>query len=470
MLEESQTDGGTSPQAAASTMASTMASTIVATAATGVRHRDGCQADERSERIRDGYARFRELGFEPGPLFGPRRTVPCGVPLRVPVRPTLRSPSALAALARFVGSVLREGVPLSIALSDLGTEDVVIRVLQKFCEQLGAALQAYGTPPRDLLGMSLASHQMPLQAFVLTTTVLLGAGPRYVVFDTLQMRHHDNARVAEETEQNWSYLWRNAGALIPVYGASVRTACPLLADEVAAAVLPGPAMPVPVESAWLTLELPLTRFADARGDIDWRALDEGIERAVDVADDVLPLLEWSRMSQLRDAGQNRRLAVLPAGLGDLVLRRGADPADLACLTWIDGIVRRLHAKLWARSRAIAKRRGPLPALSYADPSLRIRDRSHRDDWQQRWRDAVADGAVRNRNMLAMSPYSILPGGSAGSAAFTDLLPVIAHADSWCFAGAPAFSGWKYHEFKRFHRRAWAVMQGGYAASLVATGA
>lgn len=421
-------------------------------------------------RLRACFERFESLGLEPGRLAGPRSSVPCGLPMRVPVRRMLRSPAALAAFSRSVGSVLGDRVPLTLSLTDLGSEDISIRNLQKFCEYLRKLM-----PDRAalrLLGLSLASHQMPLQAFVVVSSALLGDGPRYVVFDTLQMKHHDNVRVTEEAERNWKYLWRNraAAALLPVYGASVRSACPLLGEEAAGAVLPGFAMPVPVESAWLTLQLPLPRFADPLGRIDWQALDRSLVSAVTLAEEALPLMEWARLPQLRDARENRRLAVIPTGLGDLVLRRGVDPMSLGCLRWLNGLVLRMRGTLWERSHSIAKEHGPLPALSGIDPSLAFGDRSHRDDWHRRWRQALSDGAVRSRNILAISPYSVLPVDCSNAAAFTDLLPVIAHADTWSFGSPAAFEGWTYNEFKNFHRRAWAVMQGRNAAALVATGA
>jgi hypothetical protein len=69
----------------------------------------------------------------------------------------------------------------------------------------------------------------------------------------------------------------------------------------------------------------------------------------------------------------------------------------------------------------------------------------------------------------MSPYSVLPAGHAGSAGYTDLLPVLAYADAYAFAGQPSVDCWNVAHFRKFHTRAWAVMQQQNARSLIAAG-
>jgi hypothetical protein len=69
----------------------------------------------------------------------------------------------------------------------------------------------------------------------------------------------------------------------------------------------------------------------------------------------------------------------------------------------------------------------------------------------------------------MSPYAVLPEGGDVEAGFTDLLPVLAHADAYAFAGQPPLSGWNIKAFRNFHSRAWAIMQRRNARSLIAAG-
>jgi hypothetical protein len=93
----------------------------------------------------------------------------------------------------------------------------------------------------------------------------------------------------------------------------------------------------------------------------------------------------------------------------------------------------------------------------------------KNDWDLRWRRAVQNSAVRHRNMLVMSPYSVLPSGAGAVGDFVDLLPVLHHADAFSFS-RPRLDGFRSRdEFVNFHRRAWAVMQRRNAASLVAAG-
>ena len=65
--------------------------------------------------------------------------------------------------------------------------------------------------------------------------------------------------------------------------------------------------------------------------------------------------------------------------------------------------------------------------------------------------------MRHRNMLIISPYSVLPTTTC-SAGYMDLLPVLAYADAWSFADVPEFLDWNLDQYKAFHRRAWAVIQ------------
>jgi hypothetical protein len=257
--------------------------------------------------------------------------------------------------------------------------------------------------------------------------------------------------------------------VVPAYAASVTTRCPLLGDEAATCILPEGGLQVPAETAWLPLSIDLADFTDGRGRLRWDALGLALERAVDIGDRIYDHLQWPLPQQRNDAWQNRRLAITIAGIGDLVVERGADPADLRCLQWIDRIVDRVHALLWNRSRALAQRTEPLPALMCEAPAVRWDCDIKRSDWDLRWRRAVASSAVRHRNMLVMSPYSVLPRRSAASADYVDLLPVLHHADAFSFACPQAEMFRTRQEFVHFHRRAWAVMQRRNAAALVAAG-
>lgn len=215
------------------------------------------------------------------------------------------------------------------------------------------------------------------------------------------------------------------------------------------------------------MTIDLRRYADELGHIIWEELQPALEAAVDIGDQLLDVLSWMTPSQQSDAWLNRRLAVIVTNIGDVVHACGHDPVSLDCLRWIDAVISRTRAILWGRSHEIAGQAGVLPALCRSDPSGGLGDHSYREDWQRRWRLALANAAVRHRNLLVMSPYSLLPEKAEDTAPFVDLLPVLCHADAFAFVGTAHTGDWNIGQFRKFHSRAWAVMQRRNARSLIA---
>ncbi len=430
-----------------------------------------CTPDSASD-IASGLAgRLQDLGLTPGLLKSGNGITAGGTDLQVWPREIGRCDAAMEHFLNRLAGLIYDGVPVTLSLKELGPDDGGIEDLETLC----SAVRSFFGADKALLskiGLCLHSHQIPLQAYLLISRTLLGSGPRYVILDSLQMKHHKNSRVQEETEKNWSFLWRQrdlGNPLLPAYGAGVRTGCPLLGDEAAEAVIPLHGIQVPAGSAWLPIGLHLPHFADDKGHMDWPLLQSALESSIDLGDQLLDVLSWTTASQRSDALLNRRLAIVVSGVGDLVQLHGNDPGCLKCLQWIDGIMRRVRETLWDRSHVIAGQTGLLPALARSDPSGGLCDHSHRQNWQRRWHLALASSAVRHRNLLVMSPYSVLPEGGDDTAGFTDLLPILVHADAYAFASPPPHGGRNIGDFKRFHRRAWAVMQQRNASSLIAAG-
>lgn len=414
-------------------------------------------------------AAMREHGLLTTLIEGSAGITAGGTDLQVWPRELERSEMATAHFMRRLEAFVRDGLPVTLSIRELGPDDAGIELLENLCLSIRRYLGADKTL-LSRIGLSLHSHQVPLQAYLLISRTLLGDGPRYVIMDSLQMQFHKQARVQEETERNWLFLWRQRdlnSAVMPAYGAGVRTGCPLLGDEAAEAILPLHGVQVPVGSAWLPVGLHLPSFADSGGQIAWPELRSALEACVDLGDQMLDVLSWAAPCQRSDAWLNRRLAIVVTGIGELVQSRGNDPACLNCLQWVDQIIARVRQTLWDRSHVIAGQTGLLPALARSDPSGGLCDHSHRQDWQRRWRLALASSAVRHRNLLVMSPYSVLPTDGENTAAFADLLPVLSHADAYAFAGQAAPGNWNIKDFRGFHTRAWAVMQRRNACSLVA---
>jgi hypothetical protein len=403
---------------------------------------------------------LQALGFPPlaaGAAFAVSR--------KVSVRDVLDDAGVARRLARFLQRHAKRRAAVCLSVSDFGADGDVSEAWQAFCDRLRPA----GARP----GFCIHSHQMPLRDFCRIADATLGSAPRYVYLDSLQMLPHKNRGVDRRSADNWRMLWRQRAAartLAPCYGGFVRSACPLLSDEVADSVLPAAGLHVPRQSAWLPLALPLAGHADAHGRLDETALCHRLRLALSLADRLQDEQRWAAPGELRDARMNRRIAFVLSGLGELVRRRRADPADLACLDDMAGLVDRIRATLMSASRDLAIRKGAAPALQQACRAQEWFDGHHADSWSSRFDEARRKLAIRHRNLLAMSPYSVLPPGAACRPEYTDLLPLIAGADAWSFSGAPGFAGWTVGEFRHFHRRARAVIQGSLHTSRIAAGA
>jgi hypothetical protein len=414
---------------------------------------------------------LRDLGFVPPHRYGAERNVVCGTAMRVSVREVLGNSDAgrarLARLCELVGS----GVPVNLSAEAFGGATSAIAAWQQFCEVVRSALSQQSLTTGNL-GLCVHSHQIPLEAYRLIADAVLGQGPRYVFLDSLQMSAHSNPAVDARAEANWAFLWRQRAVtrpVVPAYGGIVRSACPLLADEVAATILPGSGLNAPNCTAWLPITLPMTAFTTSSGRIRWTLLNQAIGQALALAEQMCGQVRWPDEQQKQDARDSRRLAIMVTGLGDIVQRRGDNPASLSCLRWLAGVVTRIRAELRAGSRKIAAQHGPIPALEQANHVGQWQAGPQRESWRRHWDEAVRHSALRHRNLLVISPYSVVPSAAPSTAAYSDLLPVLALADAWSFAAPPAFRGWEASQYRDFHRRARATIQGSHSASFVAAG-
>ncbi len=292
------------------------------------------------------------------------------------------------------------------------------------------------------------------------------------MLDSLQMQHHADARVQATTEANWLELWHRRQSVCRVqaaYAESVRSHCSLLAEEKTASILPALAMPVPAETAWLPVELFLPDFADSRGHLNMPTVRAALRACLEANESLAPQLHWSSELQRLDSKTNNRVALLLSGIGDLVAARRMQATEIHSLRWADSIVRAVQGELLNTSREMARNNDTLPSLLQSDPSNIWHNFEQQHSWSSRWHQTLQVEAVRHRNLLVLSPYSVLPRGSKCSPDFTDLLPVLGHADAISFRHAPTFANWNVNEFSRFHRRAWAVIMRGNPRQHVAAG-
>lgn len=421
-----------------------------------------------SKRAQSVCRQLEVAGVEPLLLPHDRRICASVAALSVHARTALASNAAIAQLRDQVFALLSSGAALSVAVTDLGAAPQAGEVLRRLCEILRTAAQdACANPAAIELAVGIAA--LAPQASWLIRRETLGDGIVYVVADGATMNPAGRPIVHERSERFWLQLWhlRDASMVRAAHASIVSPQCSLLADEIATGVLPGVGILVPTGTAWIPMRLDLGRFADAHGHVQEAALEYALNSCVDLGDELHDLMRWPTATMRHDAWLNRRLAITLTGLGDLAARRGLDPRQFQCLEMLNELLRWVQQTLRNRSRQIANRTNRLPALDLCDPSLAMPGGCVRDDWRQRWLHAVDQGAVRHRNLLVLSPWSVFPSNQPADMRYADLLPLVAHADACAFGRSAPLSHWNISKFRGFHQRAWAVLQQRDAAALIA---
>lgn len=277
-------------------------------------------------------------------------------------------------------------------------------------------------------------------------------------------------RVGADTKpRHWLQLWhlRNEPRVSVLLPSRVRSPCSLLATEQSNAVLPRLVLHVPASSAWVQMRLDLARFSDTGGKLQQPALDRALACCVELGDCLHDLLPWGCGAMRHDAWFNRRLAIEIDGLGRLAQLRGIDPASLAGLEELQGVLLSLRNSLGGLSLQLASKRGLLPCIEQTDPTRKLPMCDTRDDWRMRWRRAVEKMSFRHRTLVAMSPWSVVSPGKKADFRHINLLPLLADTDVVAFRRSSSIAHWNVNEFKEFHERTWAVLRKKNAASVFA---
>ena len=378
------------------------------------------------------------------------------------------SEAAVSQLHDQVFALLARGVQLSVSVTGLSFKEEAPELLRCVCEVLRAAARGACTRP-DSIELVVDAAALTPHSIWLIRRELLGEGPVYLIADGERMNPAGGWSSRERCEQFWLQLWhlRDANSLRAACASIVSSQCPLLSAEVATHVLPSTGIQAPAGSAWVPMRLDLTRFADARGAINEPALEFALNCCVDIGDGLHDLMEWPTAVMRHDAWLNRRLAIIVTGIGDLAYSRRPDPQQLHRLENLDQLLCWVQQTLHARSRQIARQTTYLPALELSDPGRSLPGGEVRDDWCMRWRRAVDQGAVKHRNLLVVSPWSVFPTNRTADMLYADLLPLVAYGDACAFRRSIAISHWNINEFKSFHQRAWAALQQRDAAALIA---
>ncbi|MCH8249906.1 MAG: hypothetical protein IH838_09890 [Proteobacteria bacterium] len=245
----------------------------------------------------------------------------------------------------------------------------------------------------------------------------------------------------------------------------VTSPCPLLPAEAANEFSPQVCMQVPSHSAWIPLELDIAAFADSQGEIAMTALEHALVACVDDGDKLHDQTEWAEPLIEYDSWLNRRLAIALRGWGDIVDRRGVDPASLQTLRDMEQLAEWVCRTVHDRSRYLAQQSNWCPALDEAGALVMQKKQSRA--WGRRWRKAVRDVAVRHRNLTTMSPWDVFPRGKRADLRYADLLPLTRFADSLSFQRDVSIAHWNVSDFKGFYERVSAIVRCNNDAGLVA---
>ena len=375
------------------------------------------------------------------------------------------SPAAADQVCEQIFDILVRGEALSVSLRRVGTDRDGRGPYAAACEVLARALQYAGAPPGQL-EIVVDGDSVAPQCAAAVRCDTVGHGIVHIL-----TRGHASPRSQDpgRRDEFWQPLWRYRmdGLLRIAYASQVTTPCPLLPDEVVDTVLPKTHFQVPAGSAWLQFRVDLGRFSGSRGELHETRLEQTLRACVELGELLHDEIRWPTAQMHADAWLNRRLGVAIDGFGDLVLRRGMDPAAFSTLEYLGRLLERVRRILWEQSREIAQRDTHAPAIERTDPGRLLPMGARRDDWHRRWANAVASAAIRHRNLLVLSPWAVFPRSGPAEFRFADLLPVLRSADACTLAGAPDLRHWNVSTFKAFHLRACAVLQQREAAHQIA---
>lgn len=393
-------------------------------------------------------------------LVGREGAVPvAGAVLSIDVDSALGSELSVGRFRQQAYDVLVSGLPLSAGVAGLKPGLAAPAQFSLVCEALHAAILDAAVPADRVEIVISADALLPEEARAIRRQTL-GDGVTYVLAGSTMMRPRGRSEACKRYDEFWFQLWRlrDASTVRAAYASLVTSHCSLLATECADTVLPAIGIQVPQHSAWIPLEVNLCRFANAGGSLDEAALESALRQCVALGDALHDEVAWPTAKLRHDAWLSRRLAVLLTGFGELVSMRGDDPRRFSCLQELTHLVAWAKAILRATSRSIAWQSGHVPALDSLDPMRGLLPGHSHEGWQKRWQQALDTAATRNRNLLVLSPWSVIPAMHAVDCAHFDLLPLLVLGDACAFGKPPPMRDWNINKFKLLHQRTWALLE------------
>ena len=231
----------------------------------------------------------------------------------------------------------------------------------------------------------------------------------------------------------------------------------LVGREAHDAVMPLSLFEAPADTAWLGMQFDLSTIPPEQIERGVAHLRKLVRVGIRLADNLIDSVSWPSGSLSADARANRRLAAHVTGIGDLVLRHGMDPERESTLAVIRRWLSLFKRQLLRESLRLARERGPYPALDAEQLVQALAPRYG----QARARRIIARRSPRHRQLLALSPYCVLPRAPTRipGSAWLNLLPVIRVADNLTMHGSRARSLLGRADYERLLRRTWALFRG-----------
>lgn len=232
----------------------------------------------------------------------------------------------------------------------------------------------------------------------------------------------------------------------------------LMGSERPDAIMPLSLFEAPADTAWLGMQFDLSTIPAEQIERGTGHLKKLVRVGVRLADNLIDSVTWPSEALRRDALANRRLAAHVTGIGDLVLRHGLDPASFSTLRLLQRWLTLFKRQLLRESLRLAEERGPYPALN-AEQLVRTLAPRYGD---LRARRIISRRSPRHRQLLALSPYCVVPrrANAIPARSWLNLLPLVGIADNLTMHGSPVRSLLDRADYERLLRSTWALLRAG----------
>ena len=230
----------------------------------------------------------------------------------------------------------------------------------------------------------------------------------------------------------------------------------LMGSERPDTIMPLSLFEAPADTAWLGMQFDLSAIPAEQIERGTGHLKKLVRVGVRLADNLIDAVTWPSDQLRRDALANRRLAAHVTGIGDLVLRYGLDPASFSTLRLLQRWLTLFKRQLLRESLRLAQERGPYPALNAEQLVCTLAPRYG----DVRARRIISRRSPRHRQLLALSPYCVLPrrANAIPARKWLNLLPLVRVADNLTMHGSQVRSLLDRADYEALLRSTWALLR------------